>query len=148
MSAFVVEKEVINSIMNYVYQNRNRAYSVTVESALNYRFCRDNIRNKPVSYTDQEILTMLGQRLWDGNVDSVNYRYSRHGQPKPKEEFDFKPSQERISQAQFFKYLDCLDYQSCELEDYYTNQDSIFWDIYTLRLFGERRTSGYEEARW
>ena len=96
---------------------------------------------------ENEVLELLGQKLIDGNYTSVNFRYSENDKA-PK--FKYVPCQRResVSLGQFLKYLACLNYQSCEPDDYYKNDDSVFWDIYNLERFGSSRVNGYEDATW
>ena len=140
MSAFIVDDKVINEILSYVKANSRRE---DISEALSYRFSQ----TLKSSLTANETLEILGQRLLDGNYKSVNFRYR---ETEKAHTFTFKPTpfSEIISQVQYFKYLDCLNYQSCEPDDYFTNEYSVFWDICSLISFGTSKITGYEAASW
>jgi hypothetical protein len=121
MSAFIVSYNHINTICNYI--NRHQ------------------ILHKFVTQDEAEAIG----RLWMAeNVKSVNNRYS---------EDDIEPlycfsriDVSHITPIQFIKLLDCLEYQSCEHDDYRESEAYIMLSRYRYGAIG--MIEGYQSAAW
>jgi hypothetical protein len=151
MSAYVVEKEVIQYIIEAAkQQDMGVGKDVLPKIFVDWKRIKD--------MTPEE-LDALGQMLWDENVRSVEYRYQESdnsdGLPgedtsKPKEDRFYyvhgEPIFDRITLGQTMKTLHNYAYQSCETPDWETTPAfkfvmAVAWDAGTL-------IPGYEEAVW
>jgi hypothetical protein len=128
MSAFIVSEKHIQAIVNYAVFKIKDVYFAN-GGKLDLRTPED--RNR------------LGQILWDANVESVNYRYTDN---QPYHKFEFRPTSEIMSPVQMIKALRCLNYQSCEIDDW--NNRTACRLIESLILGTVRFLPGYEEAEW
>ncbi len=126
MSAFIVTKTHIDSIVNYAIDMRFPIYAGKLRFDL----------------SDIDLRDALGQLLTDANYASVNHRY---------EEIDKAPEYtfrrvEQISTIQFLKALKCLNYQSCEVDNW--DQTEAYKAIQSMLSMGVSRLDGYEDAAW
>jgi len=119
MSAWVVSKNHINQIMAFA-KNTNFAF-----------------------HHNNQTPTEIGQILWDENLRSVNHRYPTHQQKAQK--FTFR-SAASVSVVQFLKHLDCLQYQSCETDNYH--ERPAYTLLERLRKHGISKIVGYDDAEW
>jgi hypothetical protein len=90
----------------------------------------------------------VGEILHKANVDSVNYRYPQDTCEPPV--WQWKPSGPHAATLEnlvkFLKALDCLEYQSCERNDWEESQ--AFKIIRTLRGMAINSLPGYDSAPW
>lgn len=66
----------------------------------------------------------LGQALLDVNVSSVNYRYDENNKEKFTYDFDVDKKllkDGKINTGMIYGCIECHEYQSCEIPDYYTS---------------------------
>jgi len=92
----------------------------------------------------------LAELLFKANVRSVNYRYAHH-EPQPEEGFVWKPAGGQMpatleNLVKFLKALDCLEYQSCERNDW--EESEAFKIIRELRGMAINSLPGYDSAPW
>lgn len=126
MSAFIVLPEQINSVL----------------------LLWNSLQYKPTPLSE---LADMAKTLYRENVRSVNYRYGEKN--KTTLIVDLTKYQ-RIDLIQAIKYLDCLDYQSCERPDYKKSKayhliNMIRSDLYSA-LFRQNQDyqNKYDLARW
>lgn len=82
--------------------------------------------------------------LEDANYASVNERYSENKEPK---HIEFtNPDTTGITNIQFNKWVDCLDYQCSDLTDY--NKTLAYKVINNMRSSMTMRMQDYAEASW
>jgi hypothetical protein len=131
MSAFIVNKEHIDALVNYMV-----AHKVS--------YWTGNNRVNVTRFNAEEI----GRILLDENVRSVNHRYSRISEYEKEvaSAYSFAFSYRQLSPVQIIKAVHCLDYQSCETDDWET---TLAYKICQAIL----RTAcynlpGYEQAQW
>lgn len=104
MSAWIVDNDSINKIVNSFYWLKDNTY------------LRDELKRKfGLSFEGfhkdlNEELRKFGQMLVDLNRSSVNQRYNEEEKPFEFVFSDVKP----LSIFQFLKSIECLSYQSCE----------------------------------
>jgi len=105
MSAFIIENESLNNIVNSFFWRRNNEH-------LRDKLRRDFNINLSCN-NDKELnkeLSNFGQLLANLNNNSVNSRYSELNEP-----IEFKLlEKEKVSIYQFLKSVECYTYQSCE----------------------------------
>lgn len=126
MSAFIVNKEHIDALVNYMVRHRVSYWNGTDRVGVT----RSNAQE-------------VGQILLDENVRSVNYRYSEEATEPP---YRFTPSTRDVSAVQIIKAVHCLDYQSCETDNWETTL--AFKICQTILSAACRNLPGYEQAQW
>lgn len=95
MSAFIVEKQTIDRIINSILARRTE---------LTYA---EGIPNIP--FDNQEELTAFGQKLWNMNIDAVNQRYDESNDIPT-----YAFARIKVSHIQALKSLRCFLYQCSE----------------------------------
>ena len=127
MSAFEVSNKHINYIINGWIQTGEPIY----------------IENDTVSVHNYVNIEMVGQILVDGNCDSVNCRYNEETEP---DQYKFTSIKRKLEPIEILKLISCLEYQSCEVDDYDKTLSSKICKQITDRLI--MHLPGYEEADW
>lgn len=97
MSAFIVNQNHINALVNYAIEN-NLYLPNFLDKTGN---CK-----KITSENAQKVVNILIRE----NCISVNYRYNENNFLK----YKFVEKKNKYSHAQIIQFVDCLDYQSCE----------------------------------
>jgi hypothetical protein len=132
MSAFIVNKEHIDALVNYMV-----AHKVS--------YWTGNDRVNVTRFNAEEV----GRILLDENVRSVNHRYRDECSSDEKNEssnYRFTPSSRYFSPVQIIKAVHCLDYQSCETDDWET---TLAYKICQAILSAAcRNLPGYDQAQW
>lgn len=103
-------------------------------------------------FPDRQVLENLrtgdaqraGEILFGENNRSVNYRYGDNT-PTPRFAFDHK-GELPDNMGGFCKLLSCLEYQSCEADDWHTTP--AFRIIARFRELACEAFAGYEAAPW
>lgn len=132
MSAFIVNKEHIDALVNYMVKHRVSYWtgSMRVTCTLN---------------NAEEI----GRILLDENVRSVNHRYGGRIDEDEKDAaatYTFKRSPHYLAPVQIIKAVHCLDYQCCETDDWDTTlAHNILQNILSTAC---HKLPGYDEAQW
>ena len=130
MSAYLISYEQLNIICNYVYKPKLWSY-------------RDVGSNDSPTWLCK-CITEIGQTLWSENNKSVNYRYNEI-QSDPIYKFK-RIDISHISVVQFLKFLDSLEYQSCEHSNY--EKSKAYKLIIEFRSASISYLPGWEEAKW
>ena len=122
MSAFIVDYKTIDNILS-IRLNQG--------ILLNYCYLKsefDTLFEKPSDYWIFENLENLGKEFLRLNIESVNTRYpddDKINMPMDyAENYKFKDI-DFMDLGQAIKSLDCLMYQSCEIDKY---QDNPIWE--------------------
>lgn len=122
MSAYIVEDSVIDALVTYARKHVNR---------LKY------ILDKDLSGDE------LGQILVNENYRSVNHRYRERSEA---ERYSFREYTGPLHAIQVIKACNCLDYQSCENNDYRQTQAATI--INEIRKTACTKLPGYNEGVW
>jgi hypothetical protein len=98
----------------------------------------------------QDTLTEVGKLLLLQNIVSVEWRYWEPVNNQQVDAFTFVPYTKPVSLIQALKLCECLDYQSCETDDYFDTHA-----YKKLQQIAQRITStlittlpGYDDAEW
>jgi hypothetical protein len=125
MSAFIVEKEIIDSIVTYVFGMN-----------MDTDFFKRN--------TDTQNENELGQFLWDVNYKAVNQRYNEDDSPE-KYTFQLNPK----NPCQVYKFLECLLYQCSEGDVYESKEFRLIEQIqHSVAKRIIELTPQYKNAEW
>ena len=130
MSAFVVTHGHINFLVNAAMKG-------------------DFPRIKP---GDDKEADRVGNMLWKENRRSVAERYPRCGPDSlpgtiPSEsEYVHSYTYAPVTPVQVMKACDCLNYQSCERDDWEESEACKF--LTRLRESWSRKVAGYDDAEW
>lgn len=100
MSAYIVDDAHIDAILSYAnLRSRDLHFYPHV----------------PYSFDDTDDLTKVGMVLKAANFASVNHRYNENDEPDEPYTFRFF---RMITPVEAYKACRCLDYQSCERDDW------------------------------
>lgn len=148
MSCFVISEKMMNDTLNFIYHEvRKDNVREGFSPWLTKDFC-DYLMMVEVDMKDStKVLNALAHRIYTENTKSYNVRYPDHDE-KYEHDFYLKYNYNQISIVQFLKNLDCIDYQSCEVLDYYKDNESLFNDIQYLRKQAINVLDGYKQAAW
>lgn len=94
----------------------------------------------------EEDLTKLGRLLLAENVRSVAHRYGELPETSTATEYVFKEQSKTLKPVAIIKLCDCLEYQSCETEDYY--QTDAWVKLKSIHGSFISLLPDYEEAAW
>lgn len=101
------------------------------------------------TFSVSDLLTAAGI-LAAENARSVNTRYAHHNQPEDPPNVTGKRIQHYIKNpltpVQLLKAIQCLDYQSCETDDWNTTRAFNLLQTYQSRAIAA--LPGYEQAKW
>lgn len=128
MSAFIVSDKLLNVIL-----------TMAVVKNASYYWKPNNMRVDISRKNASEI----GQKLLDENFRSVNYRYRENDKA---ERFEYRAVRsDDYSAVDVLKAINCLDYQSCETDDW---SESEAWAILDgIKDTMIRNLPGYEASR-
>ncbi len=150
MSAFIVDDIVIQEVLSFIDHNTGDDDFFTLSIMRDIRLKDiDYIlykRNNPL--TKFNLLETFGQIILKKNFQSVKFLYGNKIEKDESKNFKYVLLDNPCSKMQFLKYIDCLDYQSCELNDYYENPKSIYRCLNKLRTWCVSLLDGYEQASW
>lgn len=119
MSAYIVSKQHIDKIVDYVYNHH-------IDDCSEYK-------------TKDE----LGQLLLEENIRSVNYRYNERNRLV---KYQYEPPAIGLTCVEFLKFLRCLDYQACERPSYTRSQ--VHRILRNLAFRAVCNLPGYDDAPW
>jgi len=106
MSAFIVSPDHINVIVSYFVE-------ASIEDRLWYEL------NGEYGYMSKEDAPKIAQALYNENLRSVNARYTE--QTEHDYLFEFIPTAKtQYAVGEIAQALNCLEYQSCETDDYHS----------------------------
>jgi hypothetical protein len=140
MSAFIVSDNLVNDCLNFISNNMESHIDIF---NLFKRKKHEELNKKFANLLRSEKLNYIGNYILENNYLSVNFRYNQN---EKAHDFNFKPSYKSISIAQFLKNIDCIDYQSCEVDNYY--QSEFYYFLNRLKQFAIYRIDGYDQAQW
>jgi hypothetical protein len=128
MSAFVVSKKHIDSLVKYAVVNDTEVF----------------IKGKGwLHFKDGNNADAFGRILWNENIKSVAYRYA--DEPFHKKEYKFEDC-EILPAVQIIKACHCLEYQSCETKRY--ERTVAYKIVKAIEGTAINNVDGYEEALW
>ncbi len=152
MSAYVVEKKVIDALVTYGLRSFPGSGSATVswfwpseipagayERGQAIPAASVVIAQERRAELTDETADRIGQVLWAENVRSVNHRYDEYD---PSEPYHFKRYPVVIDPANILGIISCLTYQSCEHPEW--EQSEAFAILEAIRRKAIRRLPGYE----
>jgi len=130
MSAYIVEDAHIDALINFA-----------ISKKASYYFTGNNRR---IDFT-KETANEIGQHLLNENFRSVNHRYrNEYGKPH-KYNFKFKLTPAH-SPVAILKAINCLEYQSCEHDEWETSEAYKILD--GIKSYAIYALPGYEAANW
>ena len=100
----------------------------------------------PASHAAVEALTARGKVLLAENVRSVAHRYSELPETSHATEYVFKEYSKKLTPVTLLKLCDCLEYQSCETDDYFSTD--AYSSLNILRSNFIAALPGYDDAEW
>lgn len=130
MSAFLVEEATIDVILQFATK-RNQYGS------LRY-FWQGTWREVTTENADE-----IGAILWKENTRSVNHRY---GEDDATPEYRYVMPDIQYSLVQVAKCVQCLDYQSCETDDWQETEAYCILQAVNSKIL--HALPGWEEAKW
>jgi hypothetical protein len=127
MSAYIVSNRHIQAILSCANKG---------ERGLYYYWKRESI------YFSGN-LDKIGQILLDENQRSVNYRYDTN---EPAPVFKWVPDPKVYTPVEIIKLVNCLDYQSCETDNWEITEAHTILEAIKERAI--HLLPGYDEAEW
>jgi hypothetical protein len=145
MSAFVVNNETINLIINWAHQNIKGGSHVLHEGTP--EFPRGAHGYVTFDFSDRKECEKIGQMLLNENYQSVNARYRENDQA---EKFIFKLAFVPATlDVRAIKQVFCLEYQSCEHDQW---ENSLAKKVLSLIKNSMTRKildkNGYQDEPW
>lgn len=142
MSAYIVSKKHIDCLVNIIANRIGSAHWHSYSHAYAARWM--GVPLDEVGCVDKD---KLGQRLWDENHESINYRYKLEDKaPNYRYEVPREVSSHGLcmSLAQAVRLFDCYEYQTCEHPE---------WQASPLKMLCEKMTdallrSAIPKAEW
>ncbi len=138
MSAFLVSREHIPYLVNAA-----RHYARADNVGISW-FSQKTGKWQTFDGWDGALASKIGQILWDANVKSMIVRYGR-GISAETYEHPQDP-EARVYNAQVLKAVACLDYQSCESDDWETSEARAILEA--IKSAAITSLPGYDEAEW
>jgi hypothetical protein len=123
MSAYIVSDNHINAIVKFASQHSSGGFGVVPQVAGNEQ--------------------AIAELLLAENTRSINYRYR---ESTPVEPIVFSLDAPTLSPIQVLKACDCLDYQSCETDDWESTTACKL--ISAIKSDAVRRLPGYDSAEY
>lgn len=151
MSAYVVDPETIKALVVFATQRRyGRSYNVDP------RYLKTYHPDAEAWYYEPHLAERYAEVLWRQNIRSVLTRYpddiwdTMPGPSDPPAVITITPADElrlsNITALTILKACDCLEYQSCETEDY--EQTFAYKLLDKIRGAAIRALPGYDDAPW
>lgn len=136
MSAFVVNKRHIDAIITA---------GLTHNPSRDLSWDFDENRQE----LTRETANRVGAMLWAENIASVRYRYADadvSGMVPADSESYVWATVGQVSVVQVLKFIDCLEYQSCEHPEWNDSEAKVFCNALRNSLIFH--LPGYKEADW
>jgi hypothetical protein len=159
MSAWIVSKEHVDVLTRFAIERSRGTFGFSwwqVDADGRYAGWRKLDEHGPGVDPERFTPSQLGQVLVSENVRSVHHRYPSDdvdaGElPGPCDAYYLAPYVYEdpgyvLSPGEVFKAIDCLDYQSCETDDWH--QTEAFALLRSLREEACAMVNGYEAAPW
>jgi hypothetical protein len=135
----MVTQETINAILHYVRIRQREIGSSEL------RIWAKNINLG--KWNSDETWKKAAEILWHENIRSVCHRYPEdYMNSYGKITYAFRLKTVPISAIQALKCLDCLEYQSCECDDFYDSEAKALIEQFRKGIVGT--LPGYQEASW
>jgi hypothetical protein len=133
MSAFICDDLHINAIVTYAIDKKVSFYNPTTKTRTD------------ITATNAEA---IGRMLMDENVRSVCHRYSDAGDDEKSAaaQYKFKRFATPLTAVEVIKACNCLDYQSCETDDWADTLARVVLDAVIARALNY--LPGYDDAPW
>ena len=130
MSAFVVSQTHIDALLTFAQRPQ-------YDSPASY------YKENGTTVTFYDNLNAIGQILLDENVRSVNFRYEEQTDSPS---YLYHPYRGNLTPVQIIKACDCLNYQSCETDDWKNTEAHLILDTIRERAINE--LPGMDAAEW
>lgn len=149
MSAYMVDREVINYIVSAAIAHSDSAYGFT--------WYHDGQLHK-LTRCDRDRASEVGQMLWDANLKSIHARYPDTVANPDNipgvigETYIYAHSRDwgagtvHFESVQTIKSVRCLMYQSCEYEGWEGSEAKAFLDALIVAAYSW--LPGYDKAEW
>lgn len=128
MSAFLVSDKHINTLL--AWANLKRISGLMIDGEI-------------LDFSSSNDLQKMAEILLDENYRSLNFRY--HSEDKARK-IVYRLSLVTLKPVQIIKLCDCLDYQSCETDDW--ESTNAYKILQRIREHAIRCLPGYDEAEW
>jgi hypothetical protein len=167
MSAFIVNPNHLATIVGFIVHNPahsnifynwlNQAKNLSYRNQLNeidQQFLEE-IKKFRDEATESQQFDLLAKVLINTNFESVNFRYESSSKDELdlKKKIAFQEVKKReysadimIDVMQFVMACDCLNYQSCERDDYDKSLSHLF--LSQAPLAAVRNSSEYKNCKW
>jgi hypothetical protein len=109
---------------------------VLVAQAVARSLAKENIRSVAHRYPDDTDGNRPGPCLKDAEIEEAAAIYAAY----------FLANPQHLPPVQILKLVHCLDYQSCETDDW--RQTSAFKQLEWITTYAINRLPGYEDAMW
>jgi hypothetical protein len=120
---------------------------VANDQTIDYVLTAYQIAGRDTARRPDAVLDDMGRAIKHQNATSVNHRY---GEDVPYAGYEYNkcPRLHRanVDYVQALKFLDCIEYNSCEHEYYYATNAYRF--IQEMRKEFIRNLPGYNDAQW
>ena len=138
MSAYIVSKKHIDCLVNTIKSKIGSAHWHAYSTSYASRYM--GVPLDKDGFVDKDA---LGQRLWDENHESINYRYKLEDKA-PNYRYEVPAGIDTMSIAQNVRLFDCYGYQTCEHPG---------WQASPLKMLCEKMTdallrSAIPKAEW
>lgn len=140
MSAFVCQNDHFVALAQFAISNSHGSTQVCFKTlaynGLDDMSCRDYL----------DAASYFANVLRDENIRSVSCRYNESAvYPEPLKVSDFHGFC-KLSAVNILKMCDCLEYQSCETDDY--KQTKAYTLLQAIRGAAIRALPGYDDGPW
>ena len=155
MSAFICDPDHFKALAVFAAARNHHGRNVDPRYLTGFRA---EVKTQPDRYdTTADLATAYGDLLYQENIRSVRARYpgdTWDALPGPCSKplrLVVKPGDDtlakyRLSPVALLKMADCLEYQSCETEDY---RETVAFELLEhIRRAAIRRLPGYDAAPW
>ncbi len=138
MSAFLVSREHIQYLVNAA-----RHYTRDGSGCISW-LSKKTGKWQTFDGWDRALASKVGQILWDANVKSMIVRY---GKGISAETYKHPRDPEaRVENVQVLKAVLCMDYQSCESDDWESSEAHAILEA--IKSAAITSLPGYNEAEW
>jgi hypothetical protein len=135
MSAFVCDADHIDCIITWAIQVKATYWNP--ETNIRTQITRENATAIGTILLDQNIRSVVGR--YEGSSPDFADRHKNNT-------YTFRPFNEPLDGVTVLKQINCLDYQSCESEEW---EQTLAWRILDgITAATVRKLPGYENAPW
>lgn len=145
MSAFIVNYKTINNVLSIRLNSDLLRDYCYIKSEFDELLLDISTDQYPYLY---DKLEQLGKEFLNLNIKSVDYRYNELNDKGFADDFKFQDTKPTLAQA--IKSLNCLMYQSCEIENY--KEDKTWQKMESLKKYlidaFLHLNEEYKNAKW